>query len=215
MIPLIHDFTDERVLVLGGGPVGARKARRFATEAEVIVLSPEFADRSFGDAQLLRAAPDVEGVRSWIDSVNPALIVAATDDSELNDTAEQAAADRGILINRADDTGTRSFGSVVVPATVRDDPVVVAISTGGRSPALSKYLRQQFESEFAGAGEMAEVTGDLRAEFKNADMSPSERRKNVRAVVRSRDVWKALDSGKAKAKQVAADVIDQQSGDGS
>jgi precorrin-2 dehydrogenase/sirohydrochlorin ferrochelatase len=213
MIPLLHDFTDERVLVLGGGPVGARKARRFASEAAVIVLSPEFADRSFGDAQLIRAAPDANGIRSWIESVNPALVVAATDDTELNATAEQAANDKGILINRADIDGDRSVGSVVVPATVRDDPVIVAVGTGGRSPALSKYLREQFEEEFAGAGEMAELTGDLRTEFKKNNMSPSNRRKNIRAVVRSRDVWKALDSGKAKAKQVAVDVIDQQSGD--
>ncbi|MEF8828740.1 MAG: NAD(P)-dependent oxidoreductase, partial [Haloarcula sp.] len=50
MIPLMHDFEGETVLVVGGGPVGARKARTFAAEADVVVLSPEFADRSFADA---------------------------------------------------------------------------------------------------------------------------------------------------------------------
>jgi len=40
VIPLFHDFTDETVLVFGGGPVGARKARRFAAEADVVVVSP-------------------------------------------------------------------------------------------------------------------------------------------------------------------------------
>ncbi len=48
MIPLYHDFSDETVLIFGGGPVGARKARRFAAEARVVVVSPEFGNRDFG-----------------------------------------------------------------------------------------------------------------------------------------------------------------------
>ncbi|MFC6768071.1 NAD(P)-dependent oxidoreductase, partial [Natrinema soli] len=39
MIPLLHDFTNATVLVFGGGHVGARKARRFAREARVLVVS--------------------------------------------------------------------------------------------------------------------------------------------------------------------------------
>jgi hypothetical protein len=39
MIPLLHDFTGATVLVFGGGTVGARKARRFASEADVVVVS--------------------------------------------------------------------------------------------------------------------------------------------------------------------------------
>jgi precorrin-2 dehydrogenase/sirohydrochlorin ferrochelatase len=60
---------------------------------------------------------------------------------------------------------------------------------------------------------MAELTGNLREELKSTDMSPSERRDAVRTVVRSDRVWKALDSGSSKARQVAADVIGYQMGD--
>lgn len=42
MIPLVHDLSDETVVVFGGGPVGARKAHRFAREARTVVVSPEF-----------------------------------------------------------------------------------------------------------------------------------------------------------------------------
>jgi precorrin-2 dehydrogenase/sirohydrochlorin ferrochelatase len=213
MIPLLHDFTGETVLIVGGGPVGARKARRFAAEAEVVVLSPDFADREFGPAQLVRAAPDADGVRSWVERTDPALVVAATDDADLNAAAEAAARERGALVNRADDHGEQTVGNVVVPATIRDDPVTVAIATGGMSPALSKHLRQSFEAEFAGAGEMAELTGRLREELKATEMSPAERRDAVRAVVRADSVWKALDSGSPNVEQVVADVIGYQLGD--
>lgn len=213
MIPLLHDFSDETVLIFGAGPVGARKARRFAAEAEVVVVSPEFADREFGAAELVRAAPDPAGVREWVDRTAPALVVAATDIADLNAAAEAAARERGALVNRADDHGEQDVGNVVVPATVRDDPVVMAVATGGHSPALSKHLREAFEAQFADAGKMAELTGELREELKSADTPPSERRDAVRRVVRSDRVWKALDSGRSKAEKVAADVIGYQMGD--
>ncbi|WP_135304426.1 precorrin-2 dehydrogenase/sirohydrochlorin ferrochelatase family protein [Haloarcula amylovorans] len=216
MIPLLHDFEGETVLVFGGGPVGARKARRFAVEAEVVVVvSPDFADREFGGAERVRAAPDADAIREWLDRTDPALVVAATDDADLNDAAETAARERDALVNRADDHGEQSVGNVVVPATVRDDPVTLAVATGGRSPALSKHLRERFETEFSNAGEMAELTGDLREELKSAGVPPAERREAVRAVVREDAVWKALDSGRSKARQVATDVIGDISGDSS
>ena len=213
MIPLLHDFTGETVLVFGGGPVGARKARRFAAEAEVVVVSPAFADREFGSAELVREAPDADGVREWVARTEPALVVAATDDPDLNAAAETAARDAAALVNRADDHGEQAVGNVVVPATVRDDPVVMAVATGGHSPALSKHLRESFEEQFAGAGDMAELTGHLREELKDTDMTAGERRDAVRTVVRSDQVWKALDSGRSKARHVAADVIGYQMGD--
>ncbi|WP_254271927.1 precorrin-2 dehydrogenase/sirohydrochlorin ferrochelatase family protein [Haloarcula marina] len=213
MIPLLHDFTGETVLVVGGGPVGARKARRFASEARVVVVSPDFADREFGDAELVRAAPDAEAVREWVARTDPALVVAATDDASVNDAAAEAARERGALVNRADDHGEQSFGNVVVPATVRDDPVMLAVATGGTSPALSKHLRERFEAEFAGAGAMAELTGELRESLKADGVAPADRRAAVRAVVRDAEVWKALDSGRSNARQVATAVIEDQLGE--
>lgn len=210
----MHDFTDGTVLVLGGGTVGARKARRFAREARVLVLSPEFTADDYGrgesdggTVELLRVALDPEDVADWLDRVAPALVVTATDDTALNAAAERAARDRDILVNRADESGGRDAGSVVVPATVRDDPVTVAISTGGRSPALSRALRERIEDEIEGAGAMAELTADLRRELKSQAVPPEERRTAIRAVVRSPEVWKGLRTGADKGRHEAERVI--------
>jgi len=213
VIPLLHDFDGETVLVFGGGSVGARKARRFAREARVVVVSPEFADGDFGDSKLVREAPTPDDVPDWFDRTDPALVVAATNDERLNDRIEETAQERGVLLNRADHHGERAVGSVVVPATVRDDPVVAAVATGGTSPALSRYLRQQIETEIDDAGAMADLTGELRAELQASGVNRDLRRDAVRAVVRSDAVWKALDSGIPKARQVAADVISDVTGE--
>lgn len=210
MIPLYHDFTDATVLIFGGGSVGARKAERFAAEADVIVVSPtfddRFADADFPTVERVRAAPTPATVTDWFDRVDPALAVAATDNSDLNAAVAEAAADRDVLVNRTDRAGERSVGSVVVPATVDDGPVSVAISTGGQSPTVSRYLREQLESELENAGAMAALTGRLRAELKGTE-PPETRRAMLRAVVRSPAVWKALHTGIANAEKEAARVM--------
>jgi precorrin-2 dehydrogenase/sirohydrochlorin ferrochelatase len=233
MIPLVHDFTGRTVLVFGGGAVGERKARRFAEEARVVVVSPAFtetlrADASVpvteathetwearadgdgnGDAgiELVRDEPSPAAVSKWVERVGPALVVAATDAEEVNEAAAEAARGRGVLVNRTDRAGGRDAGSVVVPATVDDGPVSVAITTGGASPALSKYLRERIEAELADAGAMAELTRELRAELKASDRSVAARREAVRRVVRSSRVWKALHTGTSNPRRVAEDVI--------
>ena len=218
MIPLYHDFTHTTVLVVGGGTVGARKALRFCSEARVVVLSPSFDERLLasatgvaetGSVELVRAAPSPSSVGGWVERLSPALVVAATDDEAVNEAAETAARETGALVNRTDVSGARDPGSVVVPATVDDDPVRVAISTGGESPALAKALRQRIESAIDGAGEMALLSGELRTALADAGVAPADRRTAIRRVVRSPAVWKGLQKGRSYARDEAYNVIEE------
>ncbi|CAI50341.1 precorrin-2 oxidase / ferrochelatase [Natronomonas pharaonis DSM 2160] len=213
MIPLYHDFTGQTVLVFGGGSVGARKARRFAREADVVVVSPAFPEADYGGASLVRAAPEPEAVDDWFDRTEPALAVAATDDAAVNEAVAEAATARGRLVNRTDRSGGRDPGSVVVPATVRDGDVTVAISTGGQSPALARELRKRIESEIEGAGELATTTASLREQLKDRDISPAARRQAVRDVVQSPQVWKDLGTGVSKHRQTVDAVVESALGD--
>jgi precorrin-2 dehydrogenase/sirohydrochlorin ferrochelatase len=199
VIPLVHDFDGDVVLVFGGGAVGARKARRFAREARVVVVSPAFADADFGDSEFVRAAPDPEDVPAWLDAADPALVVAATDDDALNTAMAAAARERGVLVNRVDRSGERAAGSVVVPATVEDGPVTVAVTTSGTSPAVSRHLRRELESVVDGAGLVATVVGDLRAELKAEGVDPERRRAAIRAAAADPDVWAAASDGADEA----------------
>jgi len=195
VIPLLHDLSDARVLVFGGGAVGARKARTFAREARVVVVSPSFAAADYGGAGRVRAAPDPDLARTLVARAEPTLVVAATDDEAVNDAVAAAAAERDTLVNRADRRGERDPGSVVVPATVRDDPVTVAVATDGTSPAVSRVLRRRVEREFAGAGLVAAATAALRDDLRERDVSPERRRAAVRAAAADEDVWAAAADG--------------------
>jgi precorrin-2 dehydrogenase/sirohydrochlorin ferrochelatase len=92
---------------------------------------------------------------------------------------------------------------------VDDDPVRVAISTGGQSPALAKALRQRIESAIDGAGEMALLSGELRTALVDAGVDPAERRTAIRRVVRSPAVWKGLQKGRSYARDEAYNVIEE------
>jgi precorrin-2 dehydrogenase/sirohydrochlorin ferrochelatase len=214
MIPLFHDFSGATVLVFGGGRVGARKARRFAAEADVVVVSPEFSDDDFGGAELVRGAPESGDVGGWVGRVEPALVVVATDSGPVNDAAAAAAREAGALVNRADESGARAdVRSVVVPATVSDGDVTAAVSTGGRSPALSRHLRAELEETFAGADAMAELSALFRSEMKERGVPPEDRRAAVRTLVSDPRVWKGLRAGSRKANQEAVSVLEGLRGD--
>jgi len=207
MIPLVHDFSTSTILVVGGGPVAARKARRFSQEADVVVLSPAFAEESFGDADKVQQTVEPAGIPALFERFDPALLVAATDDEPLNEALESQASDAGVLCNRVDRSGSRDLGSVVVPATVEDDPVTVSISTGGTSPTVSKHLRRRLEDELEHAGAMADLTSSLRAELQNSGVPPERRREALEAVVESEPVWKALGSSASNAEIEAAVAV--------
>lgn len=210
MQPLLHDFEGERVLVFGGGRVGARRARTFrAAGARVIVVSPAFAGADFGGAEQVRAAPGPDAVAGWLDRVAPALVVAATDDGDVNNAVAAAADERGTLCNRADHSGARDPGRVAVPSTVREGPVVVGISTG--APALTRVLRQRIEETVRAAGELAPLVGRLRGRL---DGLPADRRRAVlRRVVRSDRVWKALGSGTTNPEQTVDEIVSEELGE--
>ena len=137
MIPLLHDFEGETVLVVGGGPVGARKARRFAREARTVVVSPAFADADFGDAEPVRAAPDPDGVSEWVDRLAPALVVAATDDDGVNEAAERAARDAGAMAELVGELRA-DLKAADVPSTDRREAIRAVV----RSSSVWKALQE-------------------------------------------------------------------------
>jgi len=140
--PIFAIIEDKPCLVVGGGAVGERKvADLMAAGARVTVVSrtltPELA--ALADRGEIRYLPEdfsaaqVEGM---------ALVMAATDDPEVNAQVSAAAQARAIWVNVADDPEYCTF---IVPAQVRRGELTLAISTGGASPALASQLRQEFQ----------------------------------------------------------------------
>src|SRR5438128_36792 len=128
-------------LVVGGGAVAARKAAGLrACGARVHVVAPRI------DAEIRALAGD--GVtfeerpykRGEVEDYR--LVVAATDDPSVNRAVYDDGETAGVWVNSADDPASCSF---TLPAVVRRGPVMLTVSTGGHSPALSARLRDRLE----------------------------------------------------------------------
>ncbi len=204
-ITLIH-LHRARCLVVGGGKVAARKAAGLlAAEAQVVVISPVLCEQlellaERGDVQVMR-----RGYRSG-DLEGTFLVIAATDDPDVNHRVWEEAQARGVLINVVDDPEYCTF---IAPAVVRQGPLTLAISTGGRCPALARHLREQFEQEFDPAyGRFVELLGELRE--RTVTVLPFSRRNAFWEQIFHSDVLALTRSGEqAAARRRAEEILAQ------
>lgn len=164
LFPLFADLRDRPVLVLGGGTVARRKVEALLhAQARVRICARTLVPELAG----WREAGRIEHVASDFrpELLDEAwLLVAATDDVELNRTAAAAAAQRRIFANVVDDAG---LSSVQVPAVVERGPVQVAISSGGGAPMVARHLRRRIERLLDDSwGALAELFSAQRARIR-------------------------------------------------
>lgn len=197
MIPLLVDLSGRCVLICGGGDVAARKAAFFLPEAAVTVVS-----RSFATPLLRSGARLVEtdldrlddaGLRALCSSAD--LVVAATSDTALNGRIVRAARSEGVLANSASGGG----GDVQLPAVARGERYVVAVSTGGESPGIARFLRESIERMYPRLDEMIALLARFRAGLQDEIPDQGQRSILLRAVLEDREIWAALDEGNEQA----------------
>jgi precorrin-2 dehydrogenase/sirohydrochlorin ferrochelatase len=140
--PLFLDLTNQSAVVIGAGSVAMRKIRTLLkAEAVVTVISPHATPsiRRFAQTKRVRwvrrryRRGDLRGAR---------LVIAATDDSTVNQIICAEANRRKLLVNCI---VPPSAGNFFVPSLVRRGGISLAISTGGASPAFAKRLRVDLE----------------------------------------------------------------------
>jgi len=124
--PVFLELSGKRAVVIGAQAVAGGKAAALAAAgAEVTVLE--------------------NGAWSPADLEGAFVCVAHSSDPSERDAIALAARDRGVLVNVMDDVSNCDFAA---PAVVRRGDLVLAISTGGRSPALARKLREELEDRF-------------------------------------------------------------------
>jgi uroporphyrin-III C-methyltransferase/precorrin-2 dehydrogenase/sirohydrochlorin ferrochelatase len=142
-LPLFAELKQRPVLVIGGGEIAERKIKfllRAQAQVQVVAetLSPALADLAARQALSWRAT---EFSDSLVDDVF--LVIAATEDEALNQRVFAAANARYRLVNVVDNQALCSF---VFPSIVDRSPLLVAISSSGKAPVLSRILREKIEA---------------------------------------------------------------------
>lgn len=142
-LPVFLQLNHRPCLVVGGGVVAERKVRLLMRAgAAVTVIAQDLTDEL---ARLRDENGIVQHDGEFADRLlaGMRLVIAATDDEEVNRQVSRAAEDAGILCNVVDDGAASSF---IVPAIVDRSPVVVAIGTSGNAPVLAQRLKSQIEA---------------------------------------------------------------------
>jgi siroheme synthase-like protein len=140
LFPVLFKLSGKRVLVVGGGPVAARKAEALLRAgARVRAVAPEWSD----EFAALAGRP---GLRRVTDRFVPRhlddifIAVAATDDGRVQKFIAREAAKRNIPLNVADVPALSDF---YLPATLRQGALSVSVSSSGHSPLLAVRVRDR------------------------------------------------------------------------
>jgi siroheme synthase-like protein len=173
--PIYLDIEDRPVLIIGGGEVCARKAETMLKYGgRVTVVSPAFTPEieqwaNDGRVALRRKLYD----QSDLDGA--AIVIASTDDPCVNARIARDCRRRKLPVNVVDVTHLCEF---IVPAIVESGSIQIAISTGGKSPALARTLKEDLRravgTEYA---EVNDVLGTLRAGAKKTLATDVDRKR--------------------------------------
>ena len=205
--PACLDLRGRTCLVVGGGEVALRKVESLLEcGARVLVVARRPSD---GMASLAQEGKIEAAWRNYQtnDLRGVFLVIAATDDEAVQQRIGREANERELLVNVVDDPSNCSF---IVPAVARRGELAIAVSTGGRSPALAARIREGLEIMFGPEyEEWVDLLGDLRATVA-ARFPDSEERKAVwYRIVDSNCVELIRRGEREKARERLAEILDE------
>ena len=164
-IPLFIDFTDRKVLFVGGGKVAERKIALFdGSKAIITVISPTITEKIEELKQKNRI--NVLFRKASVKDINKDyfIVYTASNDKELNSQIAKQCANSGILCNRCDNADESTF---INGATVNRGEITVAINSGG-VPVISQYIKHKTEETITPeVVQIAKLAKELREENKN------------------------------------------------
>ena len=153
--PINLNLEGRSCLVVGAGRIGLRKTEQLlAAGAIVTVVAPEVVSEFAGLAVTIH-----QRAFELADLDQQRLVITATGNRDLDQMIYDTCEERGIWVNSADDPERCAF---TLPAVVRRGDLMVTVSTGGNSPALSSWMRQKLEALVG--PEFEEVVNELAQE---------------------------------------------------
>lgn len=162
--PVFLNISGRECVVVGGGQVAFRKVKVLLEHGAVVeVVSPNVCPElnqlaESGQIRVLQRSYRVGDLQDVV------IAIAATDDSNTNLEVVKEARRKAILVNVVDDAENSDF---IAPSYMRRGDVTIAVSTGGRSPALARKIRTRLEKDFGDEyASLAVLLDEVRAEVK-------------------------------------------------
>jgi len=190
--PICIELEGKTALIVGGGNIAQRKVETLMKcGASIQIISRDLTHKL---KKLVESKKIHHIGKEFRDEHldGAFLVIAATDDKRLNQKVSESAQKRGLLINAVDQPSDCNF---IVPSIVNRGDLLIAVSTSGKSPALSKKLRKELEIQFGGEYKtFLNLMGCLREEILSMGLSQSENSRVFSKIVES-DIIASLARG--------------------
>jgi len=190
--PIFVDLKGRKVLVVGGGSVASRKIETLLEYgAAVNLVSLEISD----------------SLKDYVDSGNVKylgkefredhlsgmfLVIAATDDSDLNHLISEKAEKNNMLVNAVDQPADCNF---ILPSIVSRGDLTIAVSTSGKSPAMAKKIRKELTDKFGPEYDLfLKLMGQIRKQVLSGGKTQEENSRIFKRIVNS-DILEELKNG--------------------
>lgn len=177
--PVNLNLDNMEIIIVGGGNVALRKCMNFLDFGKsVTVLAPDF------DSRFLELGNKVDLINDifkeeYIDKFD--IVVAATDDKEVNEEIACICRKKSKLINVVD---SRDLSDFTVSSYVKRGDLLIGISTGGKIPALSAKIRRDLEEIYDESfAEYVDLLGELRKKIIKKYEDKTERKEVLKALV--------------------------------
>lgn len=197
-------------LLVGGGEIALRKGFLLVEAGAVLRVIAKRVDQGLRTLVEDNHGEFFERAFEEQDLDDPSikLVIAATDNDAVNQQVSKAANVRHMLINAVDSPAISNF---IVPAIVDRDPLVISISSAGRSPVLARLLRTKLESEIPDQyGKLAGLLGQFRGRVKEVFDSVEKRRRFWEEVLAGPLLELALSRQFERAKAWLHERLDQE-----
>jgi uroporphyrin-III C-methyltransferase/precorrin-2 dehydrogenase/sirohydrochlorin ferrochelatase len=215
-LPIFMNINQRLCVVIGAGEVAARKVTMLLrAQASVTVYAPEICPTL---ADLVEAGRIRYQQARFADQQlsGACLVIAATNDVQVNTAVSLAAQANNIPVNVVDAPALCTF---TMASIVERSPIVIAISSEGNAPVLARYLRSKIETMLpAGYGRIAAIAGEFRDKVKSKYATSQARRIFWEGVLQGPIVERILAGQEAAARigldqLLADDTASQQHGE--
>ncbi len=209
--PLFLDIKGKKVLIVGGGVIAWRKARLVAQAGPALTfVAPQLIPQMRKLAREYNAIVKERKFRAS-DLNGATLVFVAVNDSKVRDNIHLLAQQKNIPVNVVDEQRLCSF---IMPALVTRDPLVIAITSGGKAPVVARRVREDLEARLPNNyGDLAKLMDELRPLLK--DKLSEQRRRHFYEKLWDSEAAELLRLGKKRqAKELGIKLLESMLKDG-
>lgn len=184
--PLFANLKHKKVLIVGGGSVAFQQLSQFlAFDADIILL----ADSMDNNMSILLEAyssrithinktPSVSEIQNL--ECSPTLAILTTEDPALNQEIYAFYQDQNVLV---EDVTSRSRCDFIFPAIIKRGDVVCGISSSGKSPHVSQFIKTLIESSLPeNINEINEHMEEIRRAVRQSITDPTKRSRTLQTI---------------------------------